>query len=240
MKNRFIQFFQKDFETRGTVWSTFIMKAQRCTKIRRIVETGIFYAELNELLTRELKQEGYAGCEVRTTPSRTEIIIKASNTQEFVKNSGRRLQEIRLMIMKRWNIKEEQLEIFVDRIVRRGLSALNQLESLRFKLVNRMPARRAAYSIIRYVMDAGARGCEVVISGKMRGARAQALKFREGYMVKSGDPSHKYVVKAVGHIPMKQAVVGIRVLIMLAQDPQGVNGPREPQPDVIKVSAAKD
>ena len=66
------------------------------------------------------------------------------------------------------------------------------------------------------------------------------MKFREGYMVKSGDPSKKFVTRAVGHIPMKQAVVGIRVLIMLAQDPQGVNGPRDPQPDVIKVHEAKD
>jgi ribosomal protein S3 len=144
------------------------------------------------------------------------------------------------MIIKRWAIKDEQLQIFLDRIVRRGLCALNQLESLRFKLVKRTPARRAAYAIIRFVMDAGARGCEVVVAGKMRSARAQAMKFREGYMVKSGDPASKYVVKAVGHIPMKQAVVGIRVLIMLGQDPQGVNGPREPQPDVIRVHEAKD
>jgi ribosomal protein uS3 len=216
------------------------MKAQKCTKIRRIIETGLFYAELNELLTRELAADGYGGCEVRATPSRTEIIVKASNTNIFVDKGGRRLQELRLMIIKRWQIKDEQLEIFLDRIQRRGLCALNQLESLRYKLLRRTPARRAAYSIIRFVMDAGARGCEVVIAGKMRSARAQAMKFRDGYMVKSGDPSSKYVVKAVGHIPMKQAVVGIRVMIMLGHDPQGIHGPRDPQPDVITVNEAKD
>jgi small subunit ribosomal protein S3e len=127
------------------------------------------------------------------TPSRTEIIVKASNTAIFTDQKGRRLQELRLMILKRWNIKDEQLEIFIDRIQTRGLSALNQLESLRYKIVNRIPARRAAYSIIRLVMDANAQGCEVVVAGKMRSARAQALKFRDGYMVKSGDPAEKYV-----------------------------------------------
>ena len=66
------------------------MKAQHCTKVHRIIETGLFYAELNELLTRELASDGYGGCEVKTTPSRTEIIIKASNTQFFVEKSGRR------------------------------------------------------------------------------------------------------------------------------------------------------
>jgi len=216
------------------------MRAGRCTRVRRIIETGLFYAELSELLTRELTEEGYGGCKIVTTPSRTEIVIKASDTAKITKDGGRRLQELRFMIMKRWSIKDEQLEIFIDRIQRRGLCALNQLENLRYKLVSRMPARRAAYSIIRYVMEAGARGCEIVVAGKMRSARAQAMKFRDGYMIKSGDPSHRFVTKAIGHISLKQAVVGIRILIMLEQDPSGVNGPREPQPDVIKVHEAKE
>jgi small subunit ribosomal protein S3e len=215
------------------------MKAQKCTKVHRIIETGLFYAELSELLTRELAADGYGGCEVRLTPSRTEIIVKASNTAIFTDAKGRRLQELRLLIQKRWAIKDEALEVFIDRIPVRGLSALNQLESLRYKLVSRIPARRAAYSIIRFVMDAKALGCEVVVAGKMRSARAQALKFRAGYMVKSGDPSEKFVVRAVGHIPMKQAVVGIRVSIMLPTDPKGVIGPREPRPDNIVVHDAK-
>jgi ribosomal protein uS3 len=215
------------------------IRAQKCTKVRRIIETGLFYAELNELLARELAVDGYGGCEVRVTQSRTEIIVKALNTGIFTDQKGRRLQELRLIILKRWNLKDEQLEIFIDRIQVRGLSALNQLESLRYKIVNRIPARRAAYSIIRFVMEANAQGCEVVVAGKMRSDRAQALKFRDGYMVKSGDPAEKYVVRAVGHIPMKQAVVGIRVSIMLPHDPRGITGPKEQHPDVIVVSEEK-
>ena len=47
---------------------------------RKFVADGVFYAELNELLTRELAEDGYAGVEVRTTPHRTEIIIRATKT----------------------------------------------------------------------------------------------------------------------------------------------------------------
>lgn len=39
---------------------------------------GIFKAELNEFLTRELAEDGYSGVEVRVTPTRTEIIILAT------------------------------------------------------------------------------------------------------------------------------------------------------------------
>ena len=39
----------------------------------QFVADGVFYAELNELLTRELAEDGYAGVEVRKTPMRTEV-----------------------------------------------------------------------------------------------------------------------------------------------------------------------
>jgi len=44
----------------------------------------VFYAELNELLTRELAEDGYSGVDVRQTPMRTEIIIRATRTQNVL------------------------------------------------------------------------------------------------------------------------------------------------------------
>ena len=46
----------------------------------------MFYAELNEVLTRELAEDGYSGVEVRVTPMRTEIIIRATRTQNVLGN----------------------------------------------------------------------------------------------------------------------------------------------------------
>jgi hypothetical protein len=50
----------------------------------QFVADGVFYAELNELLTRELSEDGYSGVEVRVTPLRTEIIIRATRTQNVL------------------------------------------------------------------------------------------------------------------------------------------------------------
>ena len=47
----------------------------------------MFYAELNELLVRELAEDGYSGVEVRQTPMRTEIIIRATRTQNVLGES---------------------------------------------------------------------------------------------------------------------------------------------------------
>ena len=60
-------------------------------------------------------------------------------------------------------------------------------------------------------MDKGAKGCEVVVSGKLRGQRAKAMKFRDGYMIHAGDATNYYVEKAVKHVHLRQGVIGIKV-----------------------------
>jgi len=93
----------------------------------------------------------------------------------------------------------------------RALSAIAQAESLKFKLLGGLAVRRACYGVMRYVMENGAKGVEVVISGKLRAARAKAMKFRDGYMIKSGDAVNHYIDFAVRHIQLKQGVLGIKV-----------------------------
>ena len=48
------------------------------------IEDGVFKAELNELLTRELAEDGYSGVTVRRTTARTDIIIRATRTQKVL------------------------------------------------------------------------------------------------------------------------------------------------------------
>lgn len=56
-----------------------------CSPARsQFVADGVFFAELNEMLTRELAEDGYSGVEVRVTPMRTEIIIRATRTQNVL------------------------------------------------------------------------------------------------------------------------------------------------------------
>jgi ribosomal protein S3 len=55
---------------------------------------GVFYAELNEFFQRELAEEGYSGVEVRVTPTVTDIIIRATHTQEVLGEQGRRIREV--------------------------------------------------------------------------------------------------------------------------------------------------
>jgi hypothetical protein len=69
----------------------------------------------------------------------------------------------------------------------------------------------AAYGVLRFVMESGAKGCEVVISGKLRAARAKSMKFTDGFMIHSGQPARDFVDYAVRHVMLRQGVLGIKV-----------------------------
>merc|ERR1711915_13288 len=210
------------------------------SKKKKFVLDGLFKAELNELLWRELAEDGYSGVEVRVTPNRTEIIILATRTQNVLGEKGRRIRELTAMVQKRFKFKDDSVELYAEKVANRGLCATAQCESLRYKLLGGLAVRRACYGVLRFIMESGAKGCEVVVSGKLRGQRAKSMKFNDGLMIHSGEPSRQYVNAAVCHVPLRQGVLGIKVKIMLPHDPTGKNGPRNPLPDHVDISDPKD
>jgi ribosomal protein uS3 len=203
------------------------------SKKRKFVADGVFYAELNEFLSRELGEDGYSGVEVRVTPMRTEIIIRATRTQSVLGEKGRRIRELTSLVGKRFNFPEGNVELYAERVLNRGMCAVAQAESLRYKLLGGLAVRRACYGVIRFVMEEGAKGCELIVSGKLRGQRAKAMKFKDGYMVKSGNAARGYIDKATRHIQLKQGILGIKVVIMLPYDPEGKAGCSIKPSDVI-------
>ncbi|KAF8912698.1 40S ribosomal protein S3 [Gymnopilus junonius] len=201
------------------------MSAQ-ISKKRKFVADGVFRAELNEFFTRELAEEGYSGCDVRVTHARTEV----RPTVE-----GRRIRELTALVQKRFKFPENSLELYAEKVQYRGLSAIAQCESLRYKLLGGLAVRRACYGVLRFVMESGAKGCEVVVSGKLRAARAKSMKFTDGFMIHSGQPARDFVDYAVRHVLLRQGVLGIKVKIMKGWDPEGQLGPRKPLPDSVQI-----
>ncbi|KAF6106015.1 ribosomal protein S3 [Phyllostomus discolor] len=120
--------------------------AVQISKKRKFVADGIFKAELNEFLTRELAEDGYSGVEVRVTPTRTEIIILATRTQNVLGEKGRRIRELTAVVQKRFGFPEGSVELYAEKVATRGLCAIAQAESLRYKLLGGLAVRRRAGS----------------------------------------------------------------------------------------------
>jgi small subunit ribosomal protein S3e len=216
------------------------INAKNISKTRKFVGDGVFYAELNEFLTRQLGEDGYAGVEIRVTPIRTEVIVRVTRIREVLGEKGRRIRELTSLVQKRFGFKENTVELFGEQVKNRACCAMAQAESLRFKLLAGLPVRRAAHNVMNFVMRAGATGCEVVVSGKLRAQRAKVMKFRDGYLISTGNPKDHYIQESVRHVAMRQGMLGVKVKIMLAYDPKGEHGGCTKQmPDKIIITKPK-
>merc|ERR1712093_933559 len=189
------------------------------SKKRKFVADGVFYSELNEFLQRTLAEDGFSGAEVRVTPIRTEIIIRATRTREVLGEKGRRIRELTAVVQKRFGFPENSVELFAERVENRAFSAIAQCESLRYKLLGGLVVRRACYGVLRFVMENGAKG----------------WKFSDGYMISTGEPKKMFVETCSRNVMMRQGVLGVKVKILKPHDPEGKCGPVKPMPDHVVV-----
>ncbi len=85
----------------------------------------------------------------------------------------------------------------------------------------------------------GAKGCEIIISGKLKQQRAKTMKFKQGYMICTGEPRNLYIDQATRHVFFKQGIMGVKLKIMLPYDASGRYGCKTPIPDNVIVRDPK-
>ena len=104
--------------------------------------------------------------------------------------------------------------------------------------------RRETRCTVLTIYNAGAKGCEVVVSGKLRAARAKSMKFTDGFMIHSGQPAKDFIDHATRHVLLRQGVLGIKVKIMRASsspnDPSGEKAGGSGLPDSVTIIEPKE
>jgi small subunit ribosomal protein S3e len=76
------------------------------------------------MVTRELAEDGYSGIEVRVTPMCKEIIIRVTRTQNVVGEKGCRISKLTSVVQKRFNFRENGVELYTEKVINRGLCAM--------------------------------------------------------------------------------------------------------------------
>ena len=218
-------------------------KVRKMNTKRKFVADGVFQAELNEFLCRTLGLEGYAGIEVRATNNSTEIRVRVAKCKELIDKQVRKVKEIKSLIEKRYNFNSEDNK--VDLAIKplpydKNLSAAANVETLKFKLLAGNPVRMAANNILGTVMRrGGAIGCEVIVAGKVRGQRAKAQKYTQGYQVSTGQPKYDFIDSATRNVELRQGVLGLKVKIMQGTTIK-VGNTTKVMPDFIQITEPKD
>ena len=180
--------------------------------VKHFITDSIKKTEIDEFLQKKLERAGYGGVTISKTPLGTHIVVYAMRPGLVIGRGGETIRELASILEEKFKVSNPQIS--VSEIEIPELNAYVVASRVAGALQRGVHFRRAGFWSLNQVMEAGALGAEIVISGKLRTERARYEKFKAGYLVKCGDPSIKYMQRAEVHVQLKPGIFGVRVKIM--------------------------
>jgi small subunit ribosomal protein S3 len=180
--------------------------------VKHFISESIKKTEIDEFLQKQLERAGYGGVIISKTPLGTHIVIYAMRPGLVIGRGGETIRELASILEEKFQVSNPQIS--VSEIEIPELNAYVVASRVASALQRGVHFRRAGFWALNQVMEAGALGAEIAISGKLRTERARYEKFRGGYFPKCGEPPLKYMRKSVVHVQLKPGMFGVKVRIM--------------------------
>ncbi|NOZ59080.1 MAG: 30S ribosomal protein S3 [Euryarchaeota archaeon] len=207
---------------------------------RKFIEDNIRKFEVKEFLQRELERAGCGEIEIQRTPLGTRVIVHVQRPGLVIGRKGQAIRKLTTILKTRFGLDNPQVE--VNELEVPELNPNVMARSIANALERGIHFRRAAYTALRRIMEAGARGAEITISGKLTGERAKSVKFVDGYLKHCGEPAMMYVKEGYAVAAPKPGVIGVKVKIMppgtrlpddiiFKEEPQAEAPPQEERPE---------
>jgi len=180
--------------------------------VKRFITEAMKNVEIDEFLLRKLDRAGYGGVNLSKTPLGTHVVVYAMRPGLVIGRGGETIRELAATLEQKFGVVNPQIS--VSEIEVPELNAYVVASRITSALQKGIHFRRAGFWAMNQVMEAGALGCEIVISGKLRTERARFEKFRAGYFPRCGEPALHYMRKTEAHVQLKPGMFGVQVKIM--------------------------
>jgi small subunit ribosomal protein S3 len=168
---------------------------------------------IKEFLIKKIEGAGFGGMNIQRTPMGTRINILVERPGMVIGKNGIKIKELTISIKENFKVDNPQIEI-EEAGSKASLNAQIMAEKLAEALERGWHFRRAGHSTVRRIMDAGAKGCQVIIAGKLTGARHRTEKFTEGHVKYCGEIAREVMDTGYAVSKLKAGVLGVKVRIM--------------------------
>ncbi|MFB6228229.1 MAG: 30S ribosomal protein S3 [Halobacteriales archaeon] len=179
---------------------------------QQFIENGIRRSQINEFFAEELARAGYGGMDLAQTPMGTQIVLKAEKPGMVIGKGGQNIREITQTLEDEFDLEEPQVD--VQEVDEPDLNAQIVADRLANALERGWYFRKAGHTTLERIMEAGALGAEIVLSGKVTGARGRVEKFSDGYIKHNGEPAEEIVDRGKGVAVMQLGTIGVNVKII--------------------------
>lgn len=168
---------------------------------------------IKEFLLKKIEGAGFGGMTIQRTPMGTRINITVERPGMVIGKGGSKIKELTESIRDNFKVDNPQIEI-QEAGSRASLNAQIMSEKLAEALERGWHFRRAGHSTVRRIMDAGAKGCQIIIAGKLTGARHRTEKFTQGHVKYCGETAKQVMDNGYAVAKLKAGVIGVKVRIM--------------------------
>jgi small subunit ribosomal protein S3 len=179
---------------------------------QQFIEDGLQRTQIDEFFADELGRAGYGGMNVAKTPMGTQIVLKAEKPGMVIGKGGKNIRKLTTTLEERFDLDDPQVD--VQEVEEPDLNAQIVADRLANALERGWYFRKAGHTTIDRIMEAGAKGAEIVLSGKVTGARSRVEKFNRGYIKHNGEPAEDIVDHGQGVAVMKLGTIGVDVKII--------------------------
>ena len=179
---------------------------------QQFIENGLQRTSIDEFFQDELSRAGYGGMDIAKTPMGTQIVLKAEKPGMVIGKGGKNIRKITTTLEEDFDLDDPQID--VQEVEEPDLNARIVADRLANALERGWYFRKAGHTTIDRIVEAGALGAEIVLSGKVTGARSRVEKFNRGYIKHNGEPAEEIVDHGVATAVMKLGTIGVQVKII--------------------------
>ncbi|MCG2894728.1 MAG: 30S ribosomal protein S3, partial [Vulcanisaeta sp.] len=189
-------------------------QSQRQARIpvyKKILQDRIKEWMIKEFLNYKLTKQGYVDSDILRTPLGTRIIIYAERPNRIIGRKGAIVKELTEILSKKLGVENPIID--VTPVQNPELNPKIIANRIAWAMTKGVKFRRAGMIALRQIMDGGAKGAEITISGKLTSERARFEKYIYGVVYKNGYDAKTKVQRFVGQVLLKPGIYGIEVRI---------------------------
>ena len=179
--------------------------------VKNVIKDNYNMMLLNNYLKVKIKESGFSKVEVSKTPTGTRVVLYVTRPGIVIGRKGTGIRELTEKLETEFGLKNPQLS--VEEIKKPELSPRVMCNRMAAHLERGTAFRRATMWTMQQIMENGAMGTQITISGKLRGDRSAFEKHVAGILPRAGHHADVIVSEDIVHVETPMGLIGIRIRI---------------------------
>ena len=166
---------------------------------------------LKDYLRQKIKDAGFSGVDISKTPTGTRIALHVTRPGIVIGRKGSGIRELTDTLGSKFGLKNPQISVV--EIPKPELSPNVMCTRLASHIERGTAFRRATMWTMQQIMDGGAMGVQITVSGKLRGDRSAFEKHSAGILPRAGHHADVIVAEDIAHVKTPMGLSGVRIRI---------------------------